>query len=118
MSRRSRRLRATFLLRVHLIKGGGGALLHEKIVAQASLREVIIVDESMLSPALGTYWTLLVEIIPFGWHAQRRSLESLDARVTVRQQHDGTPFRTDQGSLILDCAFGPLQQPKELAVNT
>jgi ribose 5-phosphate isomerase A len=102
---------------LNLIKGGGGALLHEKIVAQASRREVIIVDESKLSPALGTHWALPVEVIPFGWHAQRRFLESLGARVTVRQQHDGTPFRTDQGNLILDCAFGPIQQPKELAAK-
>jgi ribose 5-phosphate isomerase A len=102
---------------LNVIKGGGGALLHETIVAQASLREVIIVDESMLSPALGTHWALPVEVIPFGWRAQRRFLESLGARITVRQQHDGTPFMTDQGNLMLDCAFGPIQQPKELAAQ-
>jgi ribose 5-phosphate isomerase A len=102
---------------LNLIKGGGGALLHEKIVAQASLREVIIVDESKLSPALGTHWALPVEIIPFGWHSQRRFLESMGARVTVRQQRDGTPFRTDQGNLILDCAFGPIPRPQELAAT-
>jgi ribose 5-phosphate isomerase A len=102
---------------LNLIKGGGGALLHEKIVAQASLREIIIVDESKLSPALGTRWPLPVEVIPFGWHSQRRFLESLGARVTVRQQSDGTPFRTDQGNLILDCAFGPIRQPSALAAT-
>jgi ribose 5-phosphate isomerase A len=102
---------------LNLIKGGGGALLHEKIVAQASLREVIIVDESKLSPALGTHWALPVEVIPFGWHSQRRFLEALGARVTVRQQRDGTPFRTDQGNLILDCAFGPIPRPQELAAT-
>jgi ribose 5-phosphate isomerase A len=100
---------------LNLIKGGGGALLHEKIVAQASLREIIIVDESKLSPALGTHWPLPVEVIPFGWHSQRRFLESLGARVSVRQQGDGTPFRSDQGNLILDCAFGPIRQPAALA---
>jgi ribose 5-phosphate isomerase A len=102
---------------LNLIKGGGGALLHEKLVAQASLREVIVVDESKLSPALGTHWALPVEVIPFGWHAQKRFLESLGARITVRQQHDGTPFRTDQGNLVLDCAFGPIPQPLELAAT-
>jgi ribose 5-phosphate isomerase A len=102
---------------LNLIKGGGGALLHEKIVAQASFREVIIVDERKLSPALGTHWALPVEVIPFGWHSQRRFLESLGARVTVRQQHDGTPFRTDQGNLILDCVFGPIQRPAALATQ-
>jgi ribose 5-phosphate isomerase A len=102
---------------LNLIKGGGGALLHEKIVAQASLREIIIVDESKLSPALGTHWPLPVEVIPFGWHAQKRFLESLGARITVRQQHDGTPFRTDQGNLILDCALGPIREPAMLAAK-
>jgi ribose 5-phosphate isomerase A len=102
---------------LNLIKGGGGALLDEKLVAQASLREVIIVDESKLSPALGTHWALPVEVIPFGWQWQRRFLESLGARVTVRQQRDGTPFRTDQGNLILDCAFGPILRPQELAAQ-
>jgi ribose 5-phosphate isomerase A len=102
---------------LNLIKGGGGALLHEKIVAQASRREVIVVDESKLSPALGTQWPLPVEVIPFGWHSQKRFLESLGARITVRQQNDGTPFRTDQGNLILDCAFGPLREPAALAAQ-
>jgi ribose 5-phosphate isomerase A len=102
---------------LNLIKGGGGALLHEKIVAQASLREIIIVDESKLSPALGTHWPLPVEVIPFGWHSQLRFLESLGAGVTVRQQSDGTPFKTDQGNLILDCAFGPIRQPAMLAAK-
>jgi ribose 5-phosphate isomerase A len=102
---------------LNLIKGGGGALLHEKIVAQASLREIIIVDESKLSPVLGTHGPLPVEVIPFGWHSQLRFLESLGARVTVRQQSDGTPFNTDQGNLILDCAFGPIRRPAELAAR-
>ena len=102
---------------LNLIKGGGGALLHEKIVAQASRREIIIVDEGKLSPVLGTHWPLPVEIVPFGGHSQRHFLASLGAHVTVRQQRDGTPFRTDQGNLILDCAFGPIPQPAELAAK-
>jgi ribose 5-phosphate isomerase A len=102
---------------LNLIKGGGGALLHEKIVAQSSLREIIIVDESELSPALGTRWPLPVEVIPFGWHLQQRFLASLGAHVTVRQQGDGAPFKTDQGNLILDCAFGPIRKPSALAAK-
>jgi ribose 5-phosphate isomerase A len=102
---------------LNLIKGGGGALLHEKIVAQASLREIIIVDESKLSPVLGTHWPLPVEVIPFGWRSQRRFLESLGARVSVRQQRDGALFKSDQGNLIVDCAFGPVPQPAELAAQ-
>jgi ribose 5-phosphate isomerase A len=102
---------------LNLIKGGGGALLHEKIVAQASLREIIIVDESKLSPALGTHWPLPVEVIPFGRHSQKRFIESLGARVIVRQQPDGTPFITDQGNLIFDCTFGPIREPAALAAQ-
>jgi len=98
-----------------LIKGGGGALLREKIVAQASLREIIVVDESKLSPALGTRWPVPVEVIPFGWRSQISFLESLGARVSVRQTSDGRRFVTDQGNLILDCNFGPLPQPTQVA---
>lgn len=98
-----------------LIKGGGGALLREKIVAQASLREIIVVDESKLSPALGTRWPVPVEVIPLGWRSQISFLESLGARVSVRQASDGRRFVTDQGNLILDCNFGPLPQPTQVA---
>ena len=58
---------------LELIKGGGGALLHEKIVAQASRREIIVVDEAKLSPALGTHVALPVEVVPFGRARRRRS---------------------------------------------
>jgi len=98
-----------------LIKGGGGALLREKIVAQASRREIIVVDESKLSPALGTRWPVPVEVIPFGWRSQISFLESLGARVSVRQTCDRRRFVTDQGNLILDCNFGPLPQPTQVA---
>jgi ribose 5-phosphate isomerase A len=100
---------------LNLIKGGGGALLREKIVAQASRREIIMVDEEKLSPLLGTHWAVPVEVIPFGWRSQVRYLESLGAPVTVRLNDDRTPFTTDQGNLIVDCAFGPIARPAELA---
>src|SRR4051794_40937814 len=100
---------------LNLIKGGGGCLLHEKIVAQASRREIIIVDASKPSPRLGTRWALPVEVVPFGWGSQRRFLEALGARVTVRQTSDGRPFKTDEGNLILDAAFGPIADPSALA---
>jgi ribose 5-phosphate isomerase A len=98
-----------------VIKGGGGALLREKIVAEASRREILVVDESKLSPVLGTRWPLPIEIIPFGWRSQARFLEALGARVVVRSGADGQPYRTDQGNLILDCAFGPIAEPQQLA---
>jgi len=97
------------------IKGGGGALLREKIVAQASRREIIVVDESKLSPALGTRWPVPVEVIPFGWRSQATFLESLGAHVSVRHALDRKKFFTDQGNLLLDCNFGPIQQPIQLA---
>lgn len=100
---------------LNLIKGGGGALLREKIVAQASRREIIVVDESKLVQALGTHWALPVEVIPFGWRSQAIYLESLGAQVTLRKTGDGTPFRTDQDNMILDCAFGPIARPERLA---
>ena len=102
---------------LNLIKGGGGALLREKIVAQASRREIIVVDESKLSPALGTRWPLPVEVVAFGWRSQAAYLESLGARPVLRRSDDGIPFRTDQGNLILDCHFGPIPQPAQLAAR-
>jgi len=100
---------------LNLIKGGGGALLREKLVAQASRREVIVVDGSKLSPALGTHWPVPVEVVPFGWRTQVPYLESLGARPVLRQAADGSPFKTDQGNLILDCHFGPIADPAALA---
>lgn len=100
---------------LNVIKGGGGALLREKIVAQNSRREVIVVDESKLSPALGTKWAVPVEVVPFGWRTQASFLESLGAEVRVRQEKDGSFFKTDQGNLILDCRFGPIADPYALA---
>ena len=99
-----------------LIKGGGGALLREKIVAQASRREVIVVDESKLSPRLGTHWPLPVEVIEFGWRSQARFLESLGATVTPRTDEGGR-YRTDQGNIILDSRFGPIAHSAALAAS-
>jgi ribose 5-phosphate isomerase A len=98
-----------------LIKGGG-ALLRGKIVAQASQRQVIVVDESKLSPGIGTHWALPVEVLEFGWRAQVRFLESLGAEVTPRKA-DGGLFRTDQGNLILDSRFGPITEAAALSAT-
>jgi ribose 5-phosphate isomerase A len=101
-------------LNLELIKGGGGALLREKIVAQASLREIIAVDESKLSTSLGTRWPVPVEVVPFGLRSQVGYLESLGARVRVRQTSNGVRFTTEQGNLILDCDFGPIADPEKV----
>ncbi len=100
-----------------VIKGGGGALLREKIVAEASVREIIVVDESKLSPRLGERWPVPVEVLPYGWRSQSRYLASLGAEPTLRLGADGEPVRTDQGNLILDCRFGPLADPAALAAS-
>jgi ribose 5-phosphate isomerase A len=100
---------------MNLIKGGGGALLREKIVAQASQREIIVVDESKLSPRLGTRRVLPVEVLAFGWRSQARYLESLGAQVSLWHDDNGAPFVTDSGNLIVDCHFGSIGDPVELA---
>jgi ribose 5-phosphate isomerase A len=100
---------------LNLIKGGGGAHLREKIVAQATARELIVVDETKLSPQLGTNHALPVEVLEFGWASQVRYVESLGATTTIRAGADGARFRTDQGNLIVDCAFGPIGDPAALA---
>ena len=98
-----------------VIKGGGGALLREKIVAQATKREIIVVDESKLSPVIGTKWAVPVEVIPFGYGSQKVYIEGLGAKVSIRQKADGTTFHTDQGNIILDCNFGAISDPVGLA---
>ena len=98
-----------------LIKGGGGALLREKIVAQASAREIVVVDDGKLSPVLGTNWPVPVEVLAFGWQSQARYVASLGAEAVLRRGTDGHPARTDQDNLILDCRFGPIASPETLA---
>ena len=99
---------------LNLIKGGGGALLREKVVAQASRKNIIIVDDSKLSAHLGTKWALPVEVIPFASKTEACFLESLGAAVSIRSRGDGGYFKTDQNNLILDADFGLIKQPREL----
>src|SRR5277367_253838 len=87
---------------LNLIKGRGGALLREKIVASASKRLVIMVDESKLVERLGSHFALPVELIPFGWHVAALKLEALGAKVALRSGSDGKPYVTDGGHYIVD----------------
>ncbi len=98
---------------MNLIKGGGGALLREKVVACASQREIIIVDRSKLSAKLGTRFALPVEVVPFAWTIEKRFIEGLGAEV-IRRGGD-TAFQTDQGNYILDCRFPPIDDAPQLA---
>ncbi len=99
----------------NLIKGGGGALFHEKVVAQATTREIIVVDDSKLSPCLGTRFALPVEVSEFGWKSQLRFLESLGAHAVIRKNKDGSQYVTDSGNMIVDCNFGPIPDVVALA---
>jgi ribose 5-phosphate isomerase A len=100
---------------LNLIKGGGGALLREKVVAQASRQNIIIVDYSKLSDRLGTSWALPIEVIAFACSTEASFLNSLGATVTIRRGPEGRNFITDQNNLILDADFGPISDPAKLA---
>lgn len=98
-----------------LIKGLGGALLREKVVAAASRRLTIIVDEGKLVPALGAGVRLPVEVVAFGHEVALRRLRDAGANPVMRPAADGAGlFRTDGGNLIADCAFGPIPDPAAL----
>ena len=100
---------------LNLIKGGGGALLREKIVAQATEREVIVVDYTKLSEVLGIKWAVPIEVSQFGWQSQAGYLEELGGAPVLRQAEGGEAYTTDQGNFILDTDFGPIADPGRLA---
>ncbi len=98
-----------------LIKGMGGALLREKMIAQASRRLVIIADASKAVERLGTRSPLPVEVVDWGWSGHVSFLQERGATVSVRRLEDGPPFKSDNGNLILDCRFpGGIADPPAL----
>ena len=98
-----------------LIKGLGGALLREKMVAQASARMLVIVDDSKLVGRLGARAPLPVEVVPFGHASHIAWLRDLGAEPRIRAGGGNGPYRTDNGNLILDCRFdGGIGDPAEL----
>jgi ribose 5-phosphate isomerase A len=98
-----------------VIKGLGGALLREKMVAQATRHMIIIIDEEKLVDRLGTRSPLPVEVVPFSWESQGPFLETLGARPVVREVPGGRFYYTDNGNLILDCHFSAgIQNASEL----
>ena len=101
--------------RLDLIKGRGGALLREKIIAQASHHNMIIVDETKLSSQLGILQPVPVEVVPFARYPEMDYLISLGAEVALREKNNGEPFFTDEGNYILDSDFGPIEDPEKLA---
>lgn len=97
-----------------MVKGGGGALLREKILAKMSKEMLVIIDESKLVPVLGQF-PLPVEILPFGQLATIYHIESLGWTGRVRKKPDGLPFFTDNGNIIYDIYFNsPLTEPEPL----
>jgi ribose 5-phosphate isomerase A len=98
-----------------LIKGHGGALLREKIVASISQRMAIVVDETKVVERLGSLVSVPVEIVPFGWEATERKLNSLGGNPSMRLGDDKKPYITDGGHYIMNCAFEPMQNPHEIA---
>jgi ribose 5-phosphate isomerase A len=100
---------------LNVIKGGGGALLREKIIAQACDYYLVIADSSKLSQQLGTLFALPIEVVTFEYQAQMAFLERLGCAVSLRSQASGQPFVTDQGNYIVDCRFDGIPHADELA---
>ncbi len=99
---------------LNLIKGLGGALLWEKIVAGAARELVILVDESKLVTSLGTKAPLPIEVVPFGWKAHLPFIAGLGGTPVLRTQPDGRPYLTDEGNYILDSRFNGIPDPSAL----
>ena len=102
---------------LNLIKGGGGALTREKIIAYHSKKEIIIVDDSKVVKALGIDCPLPVEVLKYGWTSTKKSIEELfGCEVELRKILDD-PYITDNGNYILDCAFERIEEPEEMERN-
>jgi ribose 5-phosphate isomerase A len=100
---------------LNLIKGGGGALLREKIIVQASKNFFVIVDESKLSKVLGTNFALPIELIPLALNIEKKFIESLGAVTTLRKNNDGNNYITDENNFILDAKFESIPDVNKLS---
>lgn len=100
---------------LNLIKGGGGALLREKIVAQASKQFLVVVDHTKISKKLGNKFKVPVEVIPFALETETFFLKNCCKDVLIRKNNDGTLFVTDEGNYILDADFGEIDNPAAAA---
>ncbi|MFH1101071.1 MAG: ribose-5-phosphate isomerase RpiA [Methanobacteriota archaeon] len=98
---------------LNAIKGGGGALTREKIVAYHSKQVIIVIDETKIVKALGTDFPLPVEVVKYGWPATKKSIEELGCKVELRRIVD-EPYITDNGNYILDCEFERIGEPEEI----
>jgi ribose 5-phosphate isomerase A len=100
---------------LQLIKGGGGALTREKVIATASKKMVVVADSSKVVPVLGKF-PLPVEVIAFARAVVERKIVSLGGSPKLRVKTDGSPYLTDNGNQILDCSFGKIVDPPALAL--
>ena len=100
---------------MRLIKGGGGAHLREKIVASLSDRMIVIAENKKMVETLGAF-KLPVEVVPFAAKALLPKMEALGADAAIRSKNE-VPFKTDEGNLIIDCAFDVINDPEELALT-
>jgi ribose 5-phosphate isomerase A len=98
-----------------LIKGHGGALLREKIVASMSKRMAVVADETKVADRLGSLTSVPVEIVPFGWEATERKLRDLGVNPSLRLDSANKPYITDGGHFIMNCSVGPMENPQEVA---
>ncbi len=98
----------------NLIKGGGGAFLREKVMAQTSKRFIIIIDESKFSDKLGTLFFVPVEVLPYALPLEMKYLTELGANVQIRKMGDENYYKTDQNNYVLDCQFGPIKDAIKL----
>ena len=99
---------------LNLLKGRGGALLREKIIASVSRQLIVVVDETKLVDRLGVQGSVAVEVVRFGWDATATRLQSIGAKIARRTTSQGEPFITDDGHYILDCAFGAIDNAEQL----
>ncbi|CUS34629.1 ribose-5-phosphate isomerase RpiA [Candidatus Nitrospira nitrificans] len=100
--------------RFNLIKGGGGALLKEKIVAASAKQFIVMVDHTKQVSVLGGVFPLPIEVIPFGWGNTARAIEAMTKSRAVLRERNGAPFTTEAGNLIVDVHIDHISQPSEL----
>jgi len=102
---------------LNLIKGGGGALVREKIIAFNSKKVIIVIDDSKIVKALGIDFPLPVEVVKFGWTSTKKTLEELGCNIELREIMENEPFITDNGNYILDCEFDRINEPEQLEID-
>jgi ribose 5-phosphate isomerase A len=100
----------------NLIKGGGGALLKEKIVAASAKRFIVLVDYTKRVPVLGGSFPLPIEVVPFGWGSTAREIEALTKSRVVLRERNGAPFNTEAGNMIVDVHIDRIDQPRDLEI--